>query len=186
MDIRAIEEARNTYGPANCWTGTSGKLATYLDQLLKEREKYAGPRCVATYSTADIVVRQEERPSPESMDRALGVVWERIDRAWRLERGFWSFGLLPCEFHRDRFWRIYHFVHHTFPRIQFVWPKAEIEYYGRFICGDCGKDLGMSHAVPESCSACGRFVGVVDGFCEEETNYLERVLFLHKAYGGIE
>ena len=186
IDIKAIEEARNTYGPANCWTGTSGKLATYLDQLLKERAQYVGPRCVASYSTADIVVRQQDRPSPEAFDETLGVTWLRDGDLWKLRRGFWSFGLLPCEYQRDRFWRIYHFVHHTFPRIQFVWPNAEIEFYGRFRCGQCGMDLGEADRVPEACPGCGRFVGVSDGIYEADTSYLEKFLFLNKAYGEIE
>jgi hypothetical protein len=32
------QEARK-YGSANCWTGTSGKLAAMIVELLKEREE---------------------------------------------------------------------------------------------------------------------------------------------------
>jgi hypothetical protein len=156
------------------------------NQLLKERAQYVGPRCVASYSTADIVVRQQDRPSPEAFDETLGVTWLRDGDLWKLRRGFWSLGLLPCEMQRDRFWRIYHFVHHTFPRIQFVWPNAEIEVYGRFRCGQCGMDLGEADRVPEACPGCGRFVGVSDGIYEADTSYLEKFLFLNKAYGEIE
>ena len=186
MDIRAIEEARDTYGPSNCWTGTTGKLATYLDQLLKEREQYVGPRLVVVYNNADIVVKQDQRPHPEAMDEAMGLEWERLGQKWALRHKHWSVGLMPAECLRDRFWKIYQFVHHTFPRIQFIYPNAEIEFYGRFRCGDCGRDLGMRHSAPDACPMCGRFLSVASGTFQQETGYLEKVLFLHKAYGGVE
>ena len=37
--ILEIRQARQKYGPANSWTGTTGNLATMLDELLKERER---------------------------------------------------------------------------------------------------------------------------------------------------
>ena len=37
--LQEIVHARNTYGPANCWTGDTGKLATMIDELLKEIER---------------------------------------------------------------------------------------------------------------------------------------------------
>ena len=106
MDIRAIEEARNTYGPSNCWTGTTGKLATYLDQLLKEREQYVGPRLVVVYNNADIVAKQEQRPHPELMDQKMGLEWERLGQKWAVRHHNWNAGLMPAEYHRDRFWKI--------------------------------------------------------------------------------
>jgi len=36
--IEAMFTASSLYGPANCWTGTSGELATMIRQLLRERE----------------------------------------------------------------------------------------------------------------------------------------------------
>jgi hypothetical protein len=36
--IRAIEQAARLYGPANCWTGTSGALAAMIIELLNERK----------------------------------------------------------------------------------------------------------------------------------------------------
>lgn len=36
--ITAIEQAARLYGPANCWTGTSGTLAAMIIELLNERE----------------------------------------------------------------------------------------------------------------------------------------------------
>lgn len=35
--IREIEQAAKRYGPANCWTGTTGNLATMIHELLTER-----------------------------------------------------------------------------------------------------------------------------------------------------
>lgn len=36
--IEDMFTASSIYGPANCWTGTSGELATMIRQLLRERE----------------------------------------------------------------------------------------------------------------------------------------------------
>ena len=41
MTPERLEEIRqfiNTYGPANCWTGTVGTACTYIHELLKERK----------------------------------------------------------------------------------------------------------------------------------------------------
>jgi hypothetical protein len=190
IDIKAIEEARNTYGPSNCWTGTSGKLATYIDQLLKERALYVGPKCVAIYSEAEIYVHGEKRPCVPEMESVLGVAWHADRKVagdalrWRLDHQGWSIGLVRAEWHRDRFWKLFQFVHHTFPRLQFVWPDAVIEFYGRFRCGQCGRDLGLRHSAPDECPRCGRFNGMSDGIQPTDTNFLQHLLFMHKAYGG--
>jgi len=34
-----IEQAANLYGSANCWTGTSGMLATMIRELLAEIDR---------------------------------------------------------------------------------------------------------------------------------------------------
>jgi hypothetical protein len=34
-----IEQAANLYGSANCWAGTSGKLATMIRELLEELDR---------------------------------------------------------------------------------------------------------------------------------------------------
>lgn len=36
--IEAIEQAARLYGPANCWTGTSGTLSAMIIELLNERK----------------------------------------------------------------------------------------------------------------------------------------------------
>jgi hypothetical protein len=36
--IKTIEQAARLYGPANCWTGTSGNLAAMIIELLNERK----------------------------------------------------------------------------------------------------------------------------------------------------
>lgn len=41
-----IEQAANLYGSANCWAGTSGKLATMIRELLAEIDALKTERAV--------------------------------------------------------------------------------------------------------------------------------------------
>ncbi len=43
--LAEIREAMNRYGPANSWTGTTGRLAEMIFELLKEREQRENDGC---------------------------------------------------------------------------------------------------------------------------------------------
>ena len=38
-ELTEAEQLARRYGPANCWTGTSGTLAAWIIRLLKERSE---------------------------------------------------------------------------------------------------------------------------------------------------
>ena len=57
--IQEITYARNTYGPANCWTGTTGTLATFIDELLRERKELL--ERLADHSPRTFLAREGER-----------------------------------------------------------------------------------------------------------------------------
>ena len=39
QELTEAEQLARRYGPANCWTGTSGTLATWIIRLLNERSE---------------------------------------------------------------------------------------------------------------------------------------------------
>jgi hypothetical protein len=166
--------------------GSIEEVLAEIDQLVQERSRYIGPGCEITYSHACIFVRSEIRPSLSEMDDIIGVNWFWGQDRWEIDPGHWNLGLMKAEFQRARFWKIAHYVHMLFPRLQFMFPNIEIEWSAAFICRKCGRSCGSGSQVPEACETCGRFVAYTSGgLMAPDPDYLNRFLFLHKAYGGL-
>ncbi len=76
-----IEQHARRFGPANCWTGTSGTLSAMIVELLREIEtltadKQRGNGCSEGVGVTE-VDRDELRRVYKIEDQAATVAWDR-------------------------------------------------------------------------------------------------------------